>query len=59
MAVAPTAKDVAEALTAQGFPVKRAAGASYFGSVKMIERRADGVLLGAADTRREAYAVGA
>ena len=50
---------VAEALTAQGFPVKRAAGASYFGSVKMIERRADGVLLGAADTRREAYAVGA
>ena len=50
--------DVAERLAARGLPVKRAAGASYFGSAKVIERRADGVLLGAADTRREAYAVG-
>ena len=49
---------VAEGLAAQGLPVKRAAGASYFGSAKMIERRPDGVLLGAADTRREAYAAG-
>ena len=49
---------VAERLAAEGFPVKRAAGASYFGSAKVIERRPDGVLLGAADTRREAYAVG-
>jgi gamma-glutamyltranspeptidase/glutathione hydrolase len=50
---------VADRLTALGFPVKRAAGASYFGSAKVIERRPDGVLLGAADTRREAFAVGA
>ncbi len=51
--------DIADRLAAQGLPVKRAAGAAYFGSVKMIERRPDRVLLGAADTRREAYAVGA
>ena len=50
---------VADGLADAGFPVQRAAGASYFGSAKMIEVAADGVLMGAADTRREAYAVGA
>ena len=50
---------IAERLADAGFPVKRAAGAAYFGSAKMIEVAEDGVLMGAADTRREAYAVGA
>lgn len=50
---------VADRLADAGFPVKRAAGASYFGSAKMIEVADDGVLMGAADARREAYAVGA
>ena len=50
---------VADRLADRGFPVKRAAGASYFGSAKIIEVAEDGVLMGAADTRREAYAVGA
>ncbi len=50
---------VADGLADAGFPVQRAAGASYFGSAKTIEVTGDGVLLGAADTRREAYAAGA
>ncbi len=50
---------VAAHLAAAGFPVRRAAGAAYFGSAKVIEVAPDGVLMGAADTRREAYAVGA
>ena len=50
---------IADRLADAGFPVKRAAGAAYFGSAKMIEVAEDGVLMGAADTRREAYAVGA
>ena len=50
---------VADRLADAGFPVRRAAGASYFGSAKTVEVAADGVLMGAADTRREAYAVGA
>ncbi len=49
---------VADRLAEAGFPAARAAGASYFGSAKIIERRPDGILLGAADTRREAYAAG-
>ncbi|MDE0175771.1 MAG: gamma-glutamyltransferase family protein [Defluviicoccus sp.] len=51
--------NIADRLADAGFPVKRAAGAAYFGSAKMIEVAEDGVLMGAADTRREAYAVGA
>ena len=43
----------------RGFNVKRASGASYFGSSKCIEVLDNGVLCGAADYRREAYAVGA
>ncbi len=50
---------VADRLADAGFPVKRAAGAAYFGSAKTIEVAKDGVLMGAADARREAYAVGA
>ena len=50
---------IADRLADAGFPVKRAAGAAYFGSAKAIEVAKDGVLMGAADTRREAYAVGA
>ncbi len=51
--------DVAEALEARGHAVGRAAGASYFGSAKCIEVLPNGVLSGAADVRREAFAVGA
>lgn len=50
---------VGEALTGRGFEVKRASGASYFGSSKCLEVLENGVLCGAADHRREAYAVGA
>ncbi|MEE8334218.1 MAG: gamma-glutamyltransferase, partial [Alphaproteobacteria bacterium] len=45
-------------LTDRGFDVARASGASYFGSSKCIEVLDNGVLSGAADHRREAYAVG-
>ena len=51
--------DVADALEARGHEVGRAAGASYFGSAKCIEVLPNGVLCGAADIRREAYAAGA
>jgi len=50
---------VSETLAARGFDVGRASGASYFGSSKCIEVLENGVLCGAADHRREAYAVGA
>ncbi len=49
---------VAAALAACGHRLSRATGASYFGSSKCIERLPDGVLAGAADARREAYAAG-
>lgn len=51
--------DVEDRLAAKGFPTIRASGASYFGSAKTIEVLRNGVLCGAADIRREAYAVGA
>ena len=49
---------VAAQLAARGHKLGRASGASYFGSSKCIEVLANGVLSGAADHRREAYAVG-
>ncbi len=50
---------VADKLAAQGLETKRAAGAAYFGSAKMMEILPNGVMCGVADIRREAYAVGA
>jgi len=49
---------VETALKDRGFDVARASGASYFGSSKCIEVLDNGVLSGAADDRREAFAVG-
>ena len=49
---------VAAGLAAFGHPTERASGASYFGSMKAIEILSNGVLCGAADARREAYATG-
>jgi gamma-glutamyltranspeptidase/glutathione hydrolase len=49
---------VATTLEARGHKVGRASGASYFGSSKCIEVLPSGVLVGAADHRREAYAAG-
>ena len=49
---------VGDALNERGFNVGRASGASYFGSSKCIEVLDNGVLCGAADHRREAYAAG-
>ncbi len=49
---------VGNALNERGFEVGRASGASYFGSSKCIEVLDNGVLCGAADHRREAYAAG-
>lgn len=46
-------------LAAIGHKAKHASGSSYFGSVKAIEVLPNGVLAGAADSRREAFAVGA
>jgi len=51
-------ESVHAALKERGFDVGRASGASYFGSSKCIEVLDNGVLSGAADHRREAYAVG-
>lgn len=51
-------EDTANKLAAMGFPTERAAGASYFGSAKMMEILPNGVMAGAADDRREAYAAG-
>ena len=42
-----------------GLPTIRGVGSSYFGSAKMMEILDNGVMCGATDTRREAYAVGA
>ena len=42
-----------------GCPTIRASGAAYFGSAKMMEILDSGVMCGATDTRREAFAVGA
>ena len=50
--------EVGNALTARGFEIGRASGASYFGSSKCLEILDNGVLVGAADHRREAYAAG-
>ena len=50
---------VAAQLAARGHRLSRASGASYFGSSKCIEVLDNGVIAGAADARREAYAVGA
>ena len=50
--------EIAEELGRRGHEVKYGSGASYFGSAKTIEILDNGVLTGAADTRREASAVG-
>ena len=52
------AKDIAIELKRRGHEVKHGSGASYFGSAKTIEILSNGVLVGAADTRREASAAG-
>ena len=51
--------EVSGRLAEMGFPTIRAPGASYYGSAKTIEILPNGVMCGAADVRREAYAVGA
>jgi len=45
-------------LKRRGHKVSRSSGASYFGSAKCIEVLPNGVMCGAADIRREAFAVG-
>lgn len=50
--------DVAKELERRGHAVVHGSGASYFGSAKTIEILDNGVLTGAADTRREAFAAG-
>jgi gamma-glutamyltranspeptidase len=45
-------------LQRRGHKVSRSSGASYFGSAKCIEVLPNGVMCGAADIRREAFAVG-
>ena len=52
------ANDIAIELKRRGHEVKHGSGASYFGSAKTIEILSNGVLVGAADTRREASAAG-
>ena len=51
-------EDIAKELERRGHKVKHGSGASYFGSAKTIEILENGVLTGAADTRREAFAAG-
>ncbi len=51
-------EEIANELARRGHTVKHGSGASYFGSAKTIEILNNGVLIGAADTRREASAVG-
>lgn len=51
-------EDIAKELEKRGHAVKHGSGASYFGSAKTIEVLENGVLTGAADTRREAFAAG-
>ena len=53
------APEVGAELTGLGQETTPASGALFFGSTKTIEVLANGVLCGAADTRREASAVGA
>ena len=50
---------IAGKLAGMGLKTRRAAGAAYFGSAKMMEILPNGVMCGVADVRREAYAVGA
>ena len=50
--------EVAGELARRGHAVAHGSGSSYFGSAKAIEILPGGVLAGAADTRREACAVG-
>lgn len=52
------APEVAAELERRGHNVVHGSGASYFGSAKTIEILENGVLTGAADTRREAFAAG-
>lgn len=49
---------VEKTLNARGHAVARAPGSSYFGSSKCVEVMKNGVLVGVADRRREAFAVG-
>ncbi len=49
---------IGDELKDRGYDVGRASGASYFGSSKCIEVMEGGVMAGAADHRREAYAAG-
>jgi gamma-glutamyltranspeptidase len=49
---------IAAQLAARGHKLSRASGASYFGSSKCIEILDNGVIAGAADARREAFAAG-
>ena len=51
-------EEIAKELGRRGHTVKHGSGASYFGSAKTIEILDNGVLTGAADTRREAFAAG-
>lgn len=51
-------EEVANELKKRGHDVQHGSGASYFGSAKTIEILENGVLTGAADTRREAFAAG-
>ena len=51
-------EDIAAELGRRGHEVKHGSGASYFGSAKTIEVLENGVITGAADTRREAFAAG-
>jgi gamma-glutamyltranspeptidase/glutathione hydrolase len=52
------AHTVAENLARKGIETARAEGAAYFGSAKVVQVLPDGVLVGACDTRREAFALG-
>ena len=51
-------EEIASELTERGHKVVHGSGSSYFGSAKAIEILDNGVLTGAADTRREACAAG-
>jgi gamma-glutamyltranspeptidase/glutathione hydrolase len=53
------ADETAGKLAGMGLETKRAKGAAYFGSAKMMEILPNGVMCGVSDVRREAYAVGA
>ena len=51
-------EETAQELGRRGHRVTHGSGSSYFGSAKTIEILDNGVLTGAADTRREAFAAG-